>query len=99
MSINKISDQIEKSKKYGVKTYSELILGLPEETLESWKDGFAQILECGQHESIDVWFCQMFGDTDLNSCCQEKFMALKLSKQKTICHSAKMKVELKKSLS
>ena len=53
MSINKISDQIEKSKGGGVKTYSELILGLPDETLESWKDGFAGT-ECGQHDSIDA---------------------------------------------
>ena len=80
MSINKISEQIEKSKKYGVKTYTELILGLPEETLESWKDGFAQILECGQHESIDVWFCQMFGDTDLNSALSREVHGIKTIK-------------------
>ena len=67
MSINKISEQIEKSKKYGVKTYTELILGLTRRDFRILKDGFAKILECGQHESIDVWFCQMFGDTDLNS--------------------------------
>jgi len=80
MSINKISEQIEKSKKYGVKTYTELILGLPEETLDSWKDGFAQILECGQHDSIDVWFCQMFGDTDLNSSLSREVHGIKTIK-------------------
>lgn len=80
MSINKISEQIEKSKKYGVKTYTELILGLPEETLDSWKDGFSQILECGQHESIDVWFCQMFGDTDLNSALSREVHGIKTIK-------------------
>ena len=80
MSINKISEQIEKSKQYGVKTYTELILGLPEETLDSWKDGFAKILECGQHESIDVWFCQMFGDTELNSSLSRKVHGIKTIK-------------------
>ena len=80
MSINKISEQIEKSKKYGVKTYTELILGLPEETLDSWKNGFAQILQCGQHDSIDVWFCQMFGDTDLNSSLSRKVHGIKTIK-------------------
>jgi len=80
MSINKISEQIEKSKKYGVKTYTELILGLPEETLDSWKDGFAQILQCGQHDSIDVWFCQMFGDTDLNSSLSREVYGIKTIK-------------------
>jgi len=80
MSINKISEQIEKSKKYGVKTYTELILGLPEETLDSWKNGFAQILQCGQHDSIDVWFCQMFGDTDLNSSLSREVYGIKTIK-------------------
>lgn len=80
MSINKISEQIEKSKKWGVKTYSELILGLPDETLESWKDGFAKILECGQHDSIDVWFCQMFGNTDLNSSTTREIYGIKTIK-------------------
>ena len=80
MSINKISDQIEKSKRWGVKTYSELILGLPDETLESWKDGFAKILECGQHDSIDVWFCQMFGNTDLNSSTTREVYGIKTIK-------------------
>jgi radical SAM superfamily enzyme YgiQ (UPF0313 family) len=80
MSINKISEQIEKSKKYGVKTYTELILGLPDETLDSWKDGFSKILECGQHESIDVWFCQMFGDTELNSATSREIFGIKTIK-------------------
>jgi putative methyltransferase len=80
MSINKISEQIEKSKEYGVKTYTELILGLPEETLDTWKDGFSKILECGQHESIDVWFCQMFGDTELNSTTSREVYGIKTIK-------------------
>jgi len=80
MSINKISEQIEKSKKYGVKTYTELILGLPDETLDSWKEGFSKILECGQHESIDICFCQMFGDTELNSATSREVFGIKTIK-------------------
>jgi len=80
MSINKISDQIKKSKVWGVKTYSELILGLPEESLDSWKEGFSKILECGQHESIDVWFCQLFGDTSLNSSTSREVYGIKTIK-------------------
>lgn len=80
MSINKISEQIQKSKEYGVKTYTELILGLPEETLDTWKEGFSKILECGQHESIDIWFCQMFGDTELNSATSREVYGIKTIK-------------------
>ena len=67
LHIKNLSEHMNLAKDYGVRTYSELILGLPEETLESWKDGMCMLLECGQHESIDVWFCQVFGNTELNS--------------------------------
>ena len=80
MKANRISEQIEKSKEYGVKTYTEFILGLPEETLDSWKEGFSKVLECGQHESIDVWFCQMFGNTQLNSKLSREVHGIKTIK-------------------
>ena len=67
LHIKDMKGHMKLAKKWGVRTYSELILGLPEETLESWKEGVCTLLECGQHESIDVWFCQVFGNTELNS--------------------------------
>lgn len=57
---------VKKARERNLNVYTELILGLPEETLESWKDGICQLLDCGQ-DSIDVWFCQVFGNTELNS--------------------------------
>ena len=42
-----------------------MILGLPEETVESWKTGLCELLDAGQ-DSIDIWFCQVFGNTELN---------------------------------
>ena len=62
----KIAEFVKKARELNLKVYTELILGLPEETLESWKDGICQLLDCGQ-DSIDVWFCQVFGNTELNS--------------------------------
>ena len=67
LSIKNYAQHMELAKKYKVRTYTEMILGLHEETLESWKEGLATILENGQHESIDIWFCQVFGNTELNS--------------------------------
>lgn len=77
LSINNIKNHLEKSKECGVKTYTELILGLPNETLDSWKEGFSKILECGQHESIDVWFCQVFGNSELNSNLSREIYKIK----------------------
>jgi len=67
MDINNISQLLSLSHEYKVDTYTEVILGLPEETLESWKDGMANILEIGQHDSIETWFCQLLENSELNS--------------------------------
>lgn len=50
-----------------VQTYSELILGLPNETFDSWKTGIAKLLSHGQHSNIEVWLCQMLENAELNS--------------------------------
>ncbi|MBR2589641.1 MAG: radical SAM protein [Clostridia bacterium] len=41
-----------------IPTYSELILGLPGESVESWKAGLDEILELGQHTSLFVHLCE-----------------------------------------
>ncbi len=67
LHVNDLKNHMKLSEEYGVKTYTELILPLPEETLETWKEGICKVLECGQHESIDVWFCQLFSNSELGS--------------------------------
>ena len=62
----KHAEFVKKARERNLNVYTELILGLPEETLESWKDGICQLLDYGQ-DSIDVWFCQVFGNTELNT--------------------------------
>ena len=42
----------------GIPTYSEFILGLPGETVESFKQGMEEILELGQHTSLFVHLCE-----------------------------------------
>lgn len=62
----KNAEFVKKARERNLNVYTELILGLPEETLESWKTGICELLNCGQ-DSIDVWFCQVFGNTELNN--------------------------------
>lgn len=42
-----------------VPVYSELILGLPEETYESFADGICTLLDCGQHTCIGIYPCEL----------------------------------------
>lgn len=67
MKVNDISHMLELSRKYNIGTYTDVILGLPEETLDSWCDGMCEILNMGQHDAIDVNFCQLLENCELNS--------------------------------
>ncbi|MCH5197586.1 MAG: radical SAM protein [Oscillospiraceae bacterium] len=42
----------------GISTYSELILGLPGETVESFISGIEQLLEYGQHAQMMIHLCE-----------------------------------------
>ena len=59
LDINDIGYLMDLSARTGVGTYTEMILGLPGETWNSWCHGMCQLLELGQHNSIDVWFLQL----------------------------------------
>ena len=65
LALDNITQVMNTAKKYQIKTYSEMILGLPLETIETWKDGLCELLELGQHDSIDVWFAQLLQNSEL----------------------------------
>jgi radical SAM superfamily enzyme YgiQ (UPF0313 family) len=67
LQINDIKEFLTYGQQYNIGTYTEIILGLPLETLKSWRQGVCEILEMGQHDSIDVWFCQLLENSELNS--------------------------------
>jgi putative methyltransferase len=57
-----------------VPTYSELILGLPGETYESWVVGMEELLELGLENQIFVYLCVVLPNTELgDSAYREKF--------------------------
>ncbi len=45
--------------------YSELILGLPGETVKTWRDGIDELLRAGLKNQLFVYFCQVYPNTDL----------------------------------
>jgi|TARA_B110000858_G_scaffold198489_1_gene265627 radical SAM superfamily enzyme YgiQ (UPF0313 family) len=66
MAMNKLSTLIKEANKRNLMSYTELILPMPEETLDSWKDGFTKILNAGQHNLITVWNCQVLKNSEMN---------------------------------
>jgi len=50
----------------GIPTYTELILGLPGETYESFTKGLCELIELGQHTNTTVYPCQIYPNTVLD---------------------------------
>jgi hypothetical protein len=46
--------------------YSELILGLPAETVESWSQGLINLISMGQHQCIDVFYATLLENSEMN---------------------------------
>jgi hypothetical protein len=66
MDVNNMRRLLDLSIEYGVPTYTELILGMPNETLETWINGFDELLEIGQHSLIDMWFTQVLINSEMS---------------------------------
>ena len=50
----------------GISAYSEIIICLPGETYESFRDGIEQLLEAGQHMSINFFNCELLANSTMN---------------------------------
>jgi radical SAM superfamily enzyme YgiQ (UPF0313 family) len=67
MEINNLKHLLKLSRQHDVLTYSEVILPLPLETEESFKDSITELLECGQHNAIEMWMAQLLKNSELAS--------------------------------
>jgi radical SAM superfamily enzyme YgiQ (UPF0313 family) len=52
--------------KNNVPVYTEIILGLPGETKESWKEGFYKLFRAGNHTGINILHAQMLENAEMN---------------------------------
>ncbi len=55
-----------KYREEGIPTYSELIIGLPGESYATFADGLEKLLDCGQHDSVNVYTCEVLPNSELN---------------------------------
>lgn len=59
--------QISRYRDAGISTYTELILGLPGETYESFTRGLCEILELGQHSSVSAYYCELLPNSRMST--------------------------------
>lgn len=67
LEINKIDQLMLLSERYKIPTYTEMIIGLPNETLDTWTQGCCQLLELGQHSNLDIFFAGLLPNAELAS--------------------------------
>lgn len=65
LSMEYFSDLLKKYNAAGIPSYSELILGLPGETKESFCKGLCTLLDHGQHNSVSVYYCEVLPNSPL----------------------------------
>ena len=77
MEISSLKDIFEKCNEQGIQSYTELILGLPYETYDTWADGLCSVIEAGQHGAIESWLTQLLENAELNNKVQRQKHGLK----------------------
>lgn len=60
------SDLMKRYRKEGIATYSEIIVGLPGETYDSFARGLNQLIESGQHSGINVYIAEMLPNSEMS---------------------------------
>ncbi len=67
LTLEHFSDLYTRYTEAGIATYTELILGLPGETYDSFCKGLCTLLESGQNNSMTVYECQVYPNTQMGS--------------------------------
>lgn len=67
MKINNFKELITTYRVANIPTYTELIIGLPGETLDTFIDGIDVLLESGQHDSLSIYHAMLLTNAEMNS--------------------------------
>lgn len=66
LEMNKIQEVFEMCEEYNIPLYTELILGLPGETFDTWKENFYKLFKAGNHTGITVYQAQLLENAEMN---------------------------------
>ena len=66
MEMSKLEEVFELCEQRNIPTYTELILGLPGETLNTWKENFWKLFRMGNHTGLTVFQAQLLENAEMN---------------------------------
>jgi radical SAM superfamily enzyme len=72
MEISNLKDILSKCNEEGIQSYTEMIIGLPGETYDTWADGLCKVIGAGQHGALESWLAQLLENAELNTDYQRK---------------------------
>lgn len=67
MDISDMATLLPECEKAQVPVYTELILGLPYESSQTWRDGHYKLLDYQQHAMLEVYLSMILENSELNS--------------------------------
>lgn len=70
---HKIEDIFALCDKNNIPVYTEIILGLPGETLETWREGFYKLFRANNHVGITILHAQMLENAEMNLLQQKLY--------------------------
>ena len=80
LTLEHFSDLYSRYSEAGIPTYTELILGLPGETYESFCKGICNLLESGQSNSMTVYECQVYDNSRMGDSEYKEKYGIKTSR-------------------
>lgn len=73
LGMNQIEEVFQLCEQNGIPLYTELILGLPEETLETFKENFYKLYRANNHTGITVYQAQLLENAEMNLKQREEY--------------------------
>jgi radical SAM superfamily enzyme YgiQ (UPF0313 family) len=80
MKINNFKELITTYRQAGIPTYTELIIGLPGETYESFVNGIDTLISAGQHDSLSIYNAMLLENAEMNNPDYKKLHGIKSQK-------------------
>lgn len=80
LTLERFSDLDRRYTEAGIPTYTELILGLPGETCESFCRGLCSLLRAGQNNSMTVYECQVYPNTRMGDPAYREKFGIKMTR-------------------
>ena len=66
LEMNRVEEVFELCEENNIPLFTELILGLPGQTIESWKENFYKLYKIGNHTGITVYQAQLLENAEMN---------------------------------